>query len=377
MWLFDNTACSIQLLLIEARFSPPSFGHRFVISLESNATFLPHSILKLTVRPNVRIVRWKHTLELLSTSNKRTRQDSCQRPNLLITTRKMQAPATLCSSWIAATTPGCHPETTSTPAPSPRQQVSYQKNWENWWWFVKKTSTELKSFKSEPKIKASSLEATPPVIKFGWKANISRPNEIINWRLSFSDHFKFCTQWVNKPTNSNYQRIGASTMFFMCHYWSKTPPGRGKWTKWSNKWNLMRVTRMRSTKWRLFATARSMQESQQAIYRGSTIWYFRKDIRKKKTPGSHTKLFSTLGSSSAHFIRIIPRNRQQSLRPLTPHHGWPGQQSNQQLNKLPSLPNKSKAGQLRAPRNELKGAELSLSFIVFLAFFRRCGYQLS
>ena len=53
---------------------------------------------------------------------------------------------------------------------------------------------------------------------------------------------------------------------------------------------------------------------------GSTIWYLGKDIQKKKTPENHTQLFNTLKSSSADSIVIILKNRQQTLRPSTPHH---------------------------------------------------------
>ena len=194
----------------------------------------------------------------------------------------------------------------------------------------------------------------PPVIKFSWIANTSQPNETKNWKPNSLGRSVFYTLWANKLTSSSYQGSEKCMMFSTCHCWSRTPPGRGGWMK--KRWNWTTVI-MKSTKWRLFATARSMRESQQAIYRGSTIWYLGKGIRKKKIPGSLHQPFSTLGSSSAHSIRIILRSRQQLLRPSIPHHQWPGQQSNQ--NQLLSLPNKSEANQLTTPINELKKAELS------------------
>ena len=165
-------------------------------------------------------------------------------------------------------------------------------------------------------------------------------------------------------------------MFFTCCCWSKTPPRRSRWMRMQRSWT-PETMRAESMKWTQFGTTRSMQESQQAIYRDSTTWYFGKDIWKKKTPESHTQLFNILGNLSDHSIGIIQRSRQQLLKPLTLHHQWSGQQLNQQLNQLLSLPNKSEANQLTTPRNSLKRAELSLIFIMFLAFFRRCGYQLS
>ena len=57
-------------------------------------------------------------------------------------------------------------------------------------------------------------------------------------------------------------------MFSICHCWSKIPPERGGWTKWSDKWNVMQKTTMAgNTKWSQFWIIRSLQKSQnQVIY---------------------------------------------------------------------------------------------------------------
>ena len=127
-------------------------------------------------------------------------------------------------------------------------------------------------------------------------------------------------------------------------------------------------------RWRQFGIARSMQESQnQVIYQGSTIWFLGKVIQKKKIPGSLIQRSNTLGSSSACSTRIILTSRQQSLRPLTLHHQWPGQPSSQQQSQWSDqrLRNKSEADhQAITLTNELKRSKLRLVFIVFLAFFK-------
>ena len=117
--------------------------------------------------------------------------------------------------------------------------------------------------------------------------------------------------------------------FFTCHYWSRTPPGRGGWMKTRRNWTPVTM-RAESTRWRQFVTARSMRESQRVIYQGSTIWFLGKVIQKKKIPGSLHRPFSTLGSSSARSTKIIRTSRQRPLRPSTLHHRWPGQPSSQQ-----------------------------------------------
>ena len=154
--------------------------------------------------------------------------------------------------------------------------------------------------------------------------------------------------------------------FSTCHCWSKTPPGRGRWTRMRRNWTPARIAV--NTRWRQFVTARSMRKSQWVIYQGYTIWFLEKVIQKKKISGSLHWLFNTLGSSSARSIRIILTSRQRLLRPLTLHHRWPGQPSSQQPSQR--LQNKSEADPLTAPTNKLKRTELRLVFIVFLAFFK-------
>ena len=65
---------------------------------------------------------------------------------------------------------------------------------EIWWLFARRTSTTLKSFKSELTIKASSLGAMHLVTKFGWIVNTSKPNEIGSLRPSSSDRSEFYIQ---------------------------------------------------------------------------------------------------------------------------------------------------------------------------------------
>ena len=47
----------------------------------------------------------------------------------------------------------------------------------------------------------------------------------------FFGPFRSYTRWESKHTSSSYQRSGKFMMFFTCHYWSRTPPGRGGWTR--------------------------------------------------------------------------------------------------------------------------------------------------
>ena len=48
----------------------------------------------------------------------------------------------------------------------------------------------LKNFKGKPTIKTLSLEAMLLLKKFGWIANISKPNKTINWKQSFFGPFR-------------------------------------------------------------------------------------------------------------------------------------------------------------------------------------------
>ena len=153
-------------------------------------------------------------------------------------------------------------------------------------------------------------------------------------------------------------------MFSMCHCWSRTPQGRGGWTRTRRNWTP--ATRIAgNTKWRQFGTARSMQESQnQVIYQVSTIWSHGKDIQKKRIPGSQLQRSSTSESSSARSTRTILTSRPRLLLLSTPHHRWLDRRSSRR-----SLANESEDDQPTALTNELKRTELRLIFIVFLDEF--------
>ena len=115
---------------------------------------------------------WKLTFRPLSTSSKTIGPNSYQWLSLRIIMPRMQVLATRLS-----TTSRCLMKKMLNPALSP-----------------KKTSTMPKNFRNGSTIKASSLVAMPPVIKFGWTANISRSNKIGSWKQSSSDFFEFCIQ---------------------------------------------------------------------------------------------------------------------------------------------------------------------------------------
>ena len=51
-----------------------------------------------------------------------------------------------------------------------------------------------KSFKSNITISMQSLEAMPQVKKFGYIANISKPNEIVSYKQNSSDLLEFYLQ---------------------------------------------------------------------------------------------------------------------------------------------------------------------------------------
>ena len=121
--------------------------------------------------------------------------------SLRITMLKMRAPVIRLSSWTAAIILKCHMKRTSTPDPSPSQQMSYQQNWESWWLFAEKTSTRPKNIRNEPTTRPQSREATPPTIKFGWIANTSRPNKTGSWKQSFLDRSESYILLGSKPIN--------------------------------------------------------------------------------------------------------------------------------------------------------------------------------
>ena len=174
---------------------------------------------------------------------------------------RMRAPVIYFLSWTTTIILGCYTKMTSTPNPSPSQQTNYQQNWESWWSFAKKTSTMPKNFRSEPTTRPQSREVISRTIKFGWIANISRPNKTGSWNQSSLDHSESYILLESKPINYSFLKNGKFMMFFTGHCWSKTLLGRGKWTKKLDKWSPTLAT-MRSTKWRQFGTMQSMQRSQ-------------------------------------------------------------------------------------------------------------------
>ena len=112
-------------------------------------------------------------------------------------------------------------------------------------------------------------------------------------------------------------------MSFMYHCWSRTPQGRGGWTRRSrNSWNSKLVT-MRSTRLKAFWIARSMLRSQKlATYQASTIWSPGRAIQRMKVRGNRRQRSYTFGRSSKPTMKVIPPSRQQPLLLLTPHRQW-------------------------------------------------------
>ena len=136
---------------------------------------------------------------------------------------RMLAPVTRLSSWTVATTFGCHTKKISTPAPSPSRRTNYQRNSESWGLFAKKTSTIPRNFRNELTIRESNLGATPIARKFGWTANISRPNAIESWRQSSLDRSGYFILLGSKRTSWSFLKTGEFLMFSMCHCWNRTP----------------------------------------------------------------------------------------------------------------------------------------------------------
>ena len=129
--------------------------------------------------------------------------------------------------------------------------------------------------------------------------------------------------YPSKPTSWSFQSGGASMMSFMYHCWSRTPQGRGGWTRRSrNSWNSKLVT-MRSTRLKAFWIARSTPRSQKlATYQASTIWSPGRAIQKMKVRGNRRQRSNTYGRSSKPTMRVTPPSRQQPLLLSTPHRQW-------------------------------------------------------
>ena len=143
----------------------------------------------------------------------------------------MPARGTRLSSSTAGTTHAFPTKKMSNPAPGPKQLMSWLRNLGILWLYVERTYNTPKNCKNEPTIKKLSLKVTLPTRRFDWTANISKPNAIGSWRWSSLSLFEFCTWWVAKSTNSNYQNDGGPMTFFTCLCWSRTSQGRGGWTK--------------------------------------------------------------------------------------------------------------------------------------------------
>ena len=112
-------------------------------------------------------------------------------------------------------------------------------------------------------------------------------------------------------------------MFSICHCWSRTPQGRGGWTRTRRNWTPATMI-AGNTSWKQFGTARSMRENQnRVIYQASTTWCLGKGTRRKRIPGSQPQRSSTLESSSARSTRTTLTSRRRLLLQSTPHHRWP------------------------------------------------------
>ena len=129
-------------------------------------------------------------------------------------------------------------------------------------------------------------------------------------------------------------------MFFTCHCWSRTPPGRGGWTR---MWRNSRPAALtRSTRWKGFGTVRSMRRSQQQVtYRASTTWYHGRVTLRKRTPGSLHRQYNTSGSWSAPFTKIILISQRQPLLPPILRLQWLDLRCLGPVVSLSRLPNKS------------------------------------
>ena len=93
--------------------------------------------------------------------------------------------------------------------------------------------------------------------------------------------------YQSKPTSWSFQSGGVSMMSFMYHCWSRTPQGRGGWTRRSRRsWNSKLVT-LRNTRLKAFWIARSTPRSQKlATYQASTICSPGSAIQRMKVRGT-------------------------------------------------------------------------------------------
>ena len=112
-------------------------------------------------------------------------------------------------------------------------------------------------------------------------------------------------------------------MSFMYHCWSRTPQGRGGWTRRSrSSWNSKLVT-MRSTRFKALWIARSTPRSQKlATYQVSTIWSPGRAIQRMKVRGTRRQRSNTFGRSPKPTMRVTPPSRQQPLLLSIPHRQW-------------------------------------------------------
>ena len=120
------------------------------------------------------------------------------------------------SSSTASTTHTFPTKRTSTPAPGPKQLMSWPRNLGILWLYTERTYNTPKNYKNEPTIKELSLEIMLPARIFDWTANISKPNAIESWRWSSLGLFEFCTRWVSKSINSNCRNDRRSMTLSIC-----------------------------------------------------------------------------------------------------------------------------------------------------------------
>ena len=207
--------CPTLLSATVAQYSRPSSGLLCATFWASNRGFLPPFTLRTTARLSGRIARWKLTLKLLLIMNKTTRRGSYPWQNSLIITQNTPARGTRLSSSTAGSIHAFPTKRMLTPASGPKQLMSWLKNLGISQLHRERTYNMPKNYKNEPIIKELYLEITLSARKFGWTANISKPNAIRSWRQSSLGLFEFYTRWVAKPTNLSCWNNGGSMTFFM------------------------------------------------------------------------------------------------------------------------------------------------------------------
>ncbi len=143
-------------------------------------------------------------------------------------------------------------------------------------------------------------------------------------------------------------------MYSTCHYWSRTLPGRGKWTtklcqsqKRNSRLETTRIMRSKQS-----STARCTANRQTIKCQASTTLFRGKATQKKKILGSPHRQLYTSGNWSTPSIRSIRKSQQRPLHPWTLLHQWPGQRFQNKSR------NKSAAVQAKEPISEAESSAL-------------------